>query len=229
MAQQTLAAPAVEQRIPMTYEEWLAWPDGESRQSEWVDGEAIIFMPPKTPHLLIGFLLERLVGDFVDVFDLGRVGHAPFEVRLPTLSREPDVFFVKTENLDRWTPERIIGPVDLAIELTSNDSVTRDRRDKFRDYAEAGVLEYWLVDSRPDRHQADFYALGPNRTYEPIPLDADGRFHSRVLPGFWLRPEWLRQDPLPNPLACLLEIAPDALAPLVPRAASTPQENGQNR
>ncbi len=216
MAQQTLAAPAAERLVPMTYEEWLAWPEGESRQSEWVDGEAIIFMPPQTPHLLIGFFLARLLGDVVDLLDAGRVGIAPFEVRLPTSSREPDVFFVKTENLDRWTPERIVGPVDLAIEVVSTDSTTRDRRDKFREYAAAGVPEYWLVDSRPDQHRADFYALDPEGLYEPIPLDAAGRFHSPILPGFWLDPDWLWRDPPPKPLEALGWILPDLALPLPP-------------
>ena len=47
MAHATVAAsPAEEPRLAMTYEEWLAWPEGESKQSEWVDGEVVVFMPP---------------------------------------------------------------------------------------------------------------------------------------------------------------------------------------
>jgi Uma2 family endonuclease len=104
----------------------------------------------------------------------------------------------------------LVGPADLAVELISDDSVTRDRRDKFAEYAAAGIPEYWLLDPRPDHHRADFYALGPDRTYEAIPLDAEGRFASRVLPGFWLDPAWLWQDPLPKPAEILRRIVPDA-------------------
>jgi hypothetical protein len=43
------------------------------------------------------------------------------------------------------------------------------------------------------------------------PLDAEGRYHSPALPGFWLRPDWLRQDPLPDPWRLLAEIAPAAM------------------
>jgi len=206
MAQQTLQVPVGERRIPMTYDEWLAWPEGESRQSEWVNGEAIVLMPPKTVHLLVQLFVARLLADFVDLFDSGRVGVAPFEMRLPSSGREPDIFFMNTVNLWRWTPERIVGPADLVVELISTDSVTRDRRDKLWEYAEAGIPEYWLLDPRPNHQQADFYALGPSRAYEPIPLDNDGRFHSRVLPGFWLDPTWLWLDPLPKPAEILRRI-----------------------
>lgn len=209
MVQQTLEAPVVEQRIPMTYQEWLAWPESQTRRSEWVDGEAIVFMPPKMPHAMMTMFLARLISGFSDLFDLGQVIASPAEMRLPTSAREPDIFFVKTENLWRMTPERLVGPADLAIELISADSVTRDCRDKLREYAEAGVPEYWLVDSRPDHHEADFFGLNPDGAYEPILLDAEGRVASRVLPGFWLDPTWLWQEPLPKPAEILRQIVPN--------------------
>ncbi len=63
MSQATVAPspPPEYSRLAMTYEEWLAWPDGESTQSEWVDGDVIVFMPPKTAHALLGFFLARLL------------------------------------------------------------------------------------------------------------------------------------------------------------------------
>lgn len=38
-------------------------------------------------------------------------------------------------------------------------------------------------------------------------VDEDGIYTSRVLPGFWLREEWLWQTPLPHPLTVLGHIA----------------------
>lgn len=210
MAQQTLEAAATEQRVAMTYDEWLAWPEAENRRSEWVEEEAIVFMPPKLVHALISMLLARLIADFVDLHDLGIVIATPAEMRLPTSAREPDIFFVKSENVWRLTAERLVGPADLAIEIVSPDSVARDRRHKFREYAAAGVPEYWIVDSRPGHHRADFYALDTEGAYRPILPDADGRVHSQVLPGFWLDPAWLWQDPLPKPRQLFRQIVPDA-------------------
>jgi hypothetical protein len=39
--------------------------------------------------------------------------------------------------------------------------------------------------------------------------DAGGRYHSAVLPGFWIDPTWLREDPLPPVEDVMMEIAPD--------------------
>lgn len=209
MAQAPTIAPLeAERRIAMTYEEWLAWPDTESKQTEWVDGEAILFMAPKTVHALLTIFLARLLGDFADLFDLGRIIHAPFEMRLARSAREPDILFIATAHLDRLTPERFMGAADLVVELISDDSTARDHRDKYREYAEAGVAEYWLFDPRPGHHRADFFGLTAAGAYEPIPPDAAGRVHSRVLPGFWLDPAWLWQEPLPKPAALLALIVP---------------------
>ena len=51
------------------------------------------------------------------------------------------------------------GPADLVIEVISDDSVTRDRVEKFDEYLEAGVREYWVIDPRPGQQRALFYVL----------------------------------------------------------------------
>ncbi len=217
MMQPVAVAPSPqERRLAMTYEEWLAWA-GDSTQSEWVDGEAIEFMPPKTVHALVSFFIARLLAAYADRFDLGQVIVAPFEMRLARSAREPDILFVAREHLDRLTPERLVGPADLAVELVSDDSVRRDCLQKFAEYALAGLPEYWLIDPRPGKQRADLFHLTGEGTYEPVPLDADGRLHSLVLPSFWLHPDWLWRDPLPSPRACLAEITPDVLTSRPPQ------------
>jgi len=214
MAKATVAPapPPQDTRFAMTYEEWLAWPEGEGKQSEWVDGEVIVFMPPKGLHQdVVGFLFT-LINVYVHALRLGIARVAPFEMKLEGSSRAPDLLFVAREHLDRLTPERLIGPADLVIEVVSDDSVRRDHLEKFAEYATAGVPEYWLFDPRPSKLRSDFYRLTDEGAYDPIRPDADGRYHSAVLPGFWLRPEWVWQDPMPAPLACLREIAPGLLA-----------------
>jgi Uma2 family endonuclease len=66
---------------------------------------------------------------------------------------------------------------------------------KFQEYQLGGVREYWLLE--PELKQADFYQLGADGQFQPLPVDADGIFRSRVLPGFWLKIEWLWQSPFP--------------------------------
>ena len=225
MVRQTIDPPSVarEPRQSMTYEEYLAWA-GEDLWSEWVDGKVIVFMSPLIGHQDVVQFLNLLVGLYVNLFRLGRV--FPLQTELLILdgrvSREPDLIFVSTANLRRVTDRRVEGAADLVIEVVSDDSVTRDRRDKFREYAEARIAEYWLVDWRPGRQRADFFQLGADGVYERQDPVAQGRYHSSVLPGLWLDPTWLWQNPLPNPLALLESIAPHAIR--ITRPESAPDE-----
>ncbi len=204
--------PDYEQRIAMTYEEWWAWP-GEITQAEWVDGIGIIFPPQTTIHAETKGFVACLVMGYADLCDLGRTYLAPLEMRLSERSsREPDVLFIAHEHTARITDLRLEGPADLVIEIVDDDSVERDRVEKLAEYAAAGIPEYWLVDPRDDQRQTAFYQLTERGDYDAVALDADGRYHSRVLPGFWLRPEWFWREPRPHTLTMLAAIAPEALA-----------------
>lgn len=201
-----------EQRLRMSYEEFLDW-SGEDAHADWVDGEVIVFLPPKTIHQRIVGLLSALLSVYARSFVLGEVLTAPFEMRLwiGRSSREPDILFVAREHQDRLTEDRLEGPADLVIELVSDSSVARDRADKFYEYQEAGVREYWIIDPRPPTQRADFYRLMPDGRYQAVLPDEQGRYHATVLAGFWLDPSWLWQEPLPAPLTLLGPIAPQVL------------------
>ena len=220
MAQQV----AQEQRLKMTYEEFLEWSD-EDTHAEWVAGEVIVFMPPKRVHQRILNFLSALLTTYARFFGLGEVLEAPFEMHLGPgkSSREPDLLFIAREHQDRVTAERLEGPADLVIELVSDSSVVRDHEEKFREYEAAGVREYWICDPRPGKQQTSFYQLTAEGKYQAVPPDADGRYHALVLPGFWLDPAWLWEEPLPDPLTTLATIAPQAL-----RGALTAAESGRH-
>jgi Uma2 family endonuclease len=196
-----------EQRLPMTYTEFLESFD-ESTHAEWANGEAIVFMPPTIRHQdLVTFLLA-LLATFVKAFDLGKVLTAPCEMRLETTgtSREPDILFVAKANRGRISDKRIDGPADLVIEIISNESVARDRGDKFYEYQANGVREYWIIDPRPDKGRADFWVLEEDGRYRPIPIEPDGIYHSTVLPNFKLDITGLLADELPDLLKALADM-----------------------
>src|SRR5688572_26646078 len=162
MAIQEVVSPSLirPDRLRMSYEEYLQWAD-EDTHAEWVEGEVIVHMPAKDIHQATLGFLYRLLSLFVEVFALGRLRTAPFEVKIRPgrSSREPDILFIANKNLDRLSNDRFVGPPDLIVEIVSADSLQRDRRDKFNEYREAGVPEYWIIDPRRNKQRADFYAL----------------------------------------------------------------------
>ena len=107
--------------------------------------------------------------------------------------REPDLLFVSAARLDLLKDMYLDGPADLTVEIISTDSRARDRGEKFYEYEQGGVREYWLID--PIRKQAEFYLLGDDNLYHLAPVGEE--FRSVVLKGLSLKVDWLWQEPLP--------------------------------
>lgn len=186
---------------PMSYAEFLAWAD-EDTLAEWVNGEAIMTSPASNIHQDLSGFLESLLRIFVESRQLGIVRNAPFQMKLEH-GREPDLLFVATAHLQRLQETYLDGPADLVVEIVSPESAGRDRGEKFIEYEAGGVLEYWLLD--PQRQWAEFYLL-QNGRYHLTFAGAAGEYRSTVLPGFWLRTEWLWQRPLPTVLTVIREL-----------------------
>lgn len=201
---------------PMTYEDFLAWAP-EGMRAEWADGEGIVYMPAGDRHQAVIELVLFLLSTFARLMGLGRVGFAPYAMLLAPGGphREPDVLFVRTECLDRWTSQRLHGPADLVVEVLSEDTAREDRGRKRAQYEALGVAEYLILDARPGRDEFAWLRLDENGRYQPIAPDAAGRYHSATLPGFWLDPAWFRREPLPSPTAVLRRISPEAWQRLV--------------
>lgn len=200
------AGPVHLEKKKMTYEEFLAWCD-EDIWAEWVDGEVEMVSPASERHEDLGDFLTAVLRIFTQARGLGRVISAPFQMKtgLNLPGREPDVLFIAREHLDRLKETWLDGPADLVIEIVSPQSVLRDRGTKFAEYELGGVHEYWVID--PERRRADFYRLDEQGRYRLIEPDAKGVYRASVVPGFWLRVEWLWQEPLPSPLHTVAEIA----------------------
>jgi len=190
----------------MSYEDFLAWCD-EDTLAEWVDGDVIMFSSASNRHQDLSDFLVSLLRIYTESNGLGVVRSAPFQMKLgPNLpGREPDLLFVSTVNLHRLQKTYLDGPADLAVEIISEESISRDREKKFIEYETAGVREYWLID--PIYSQAEFYRLRKDNRYHIVPIDETGIYHSDVVSGFWLRISWLWQEPLPPTVRVLAEIA----------------------
>jgi len=195
-------------QLRMTYDEWRAWAS-ETQKSEWVDGEVIIYIPPKKRHQRLVEFLGMLLRLFTQFFELGEIIPGPYEMRARPdgPAREPDILFVAREHSDRATEERVVGPADLVVEIISPDSVHRDRVDKFEEYEAASIREYWILDNRPRRRRAEFYQLDQQGQYQPTLPDEKGLYRSAVLSGFWLKVDWLWEEEFPDPQLTFAEIA----------------------
>ncbi len=181
----------------MTYAEFLEW-NFENPHVEWVDGEVVMMAPVSGEHSDLGLFLLRVISKYVEVHELGVIRYEPFNMKTgPDLpGRSPDVMFVARKNLSRLKKTHLKGPADLTIEIVSAGSRRVDRGEKYYEYEQGGVKEYWLID--PGREAAEFYRLGRDKKYMLIEPGADGVFHSAILKGFWLNVEWLWRRPLPR-------------------------------
>jgi Uma2 family endonuclease len=57
----------------------------------------------------------------------------------------------------------VVGSPDMTLEVVSPTSVDKDTVQLRRLYWEAGVKEYWLVDSRPASFSFDILRTGPSK------------------------------------------------------------------
>ena len=180
----------------ITFDEYLEM-DVECASLEWVDGKVIGFMANNLQHQRIIGFLEKVMGLFAEIHDLGEVVQAGYAMKLEVQKRgrEPDLVFVAKENAETLTHKYLNGAADIAVEIVSPESVERDHNIKFGEYEKAGIKEYWLID--PQAKRAEFYRLGEEGFYRLVEA-SDGVFRSEVLPEFFLRVEWLWRERLPT-------------------------------
>jgi Uma2 family endonuclease len=121
---------------------------------------------------------------FVTTHSLGEVLAAPLPVQLWTKKyREPDILFFTLARRPRSNDKYAIRP-DLVMEVVSPDDPDRDYVKKRAEYAQAGILEYWIVDPRQQRITVLVLA---DQEYTVFAESTAGmRVSSRLLAGFSL-------------------------------------------
>ena len=165
---------------------------GEGKR-EWVRGSVFEVEPTSDEHDETRSYLDRVIGYYATENEAGTVKGEQFAERLSEdLVRIPDIAFFKKDNLGKIKPTFSDGGADLVIEIVSPSSRGQDRDDKYFEYEAAGIEEYWIVD--PARRRAEFYRLREG-AYEPVLPDTEGKVHSSVLAGFFVRVEWLWNRP----------------------------------
>jgi len=130
-----------------TYADYAGWDDDE--RYELIDGEVYAMSAPSTAHQSICMELSRQFANFL-VGKQCKVFASPFDICLNGKGDEddtvvqPDIIIICDESkLDK---KRLNGAPDLAIEILSPSTASRDRIVKLNRYLKAGVREYWIVD-----------------------------------------------------------------------------------
>ena len=167
----------------------------EDQKADLIQGAIYMASPENTDsNDLVGWVYA-ILRPFVRVRQLGRVFITRVAFRLDDENApEPDLAFVRTDRLGLVERGRVMGPPDLAMEFVSPDSIERDYETKRALYQRHRVGEYWIIDEIDQK--VILLRLNPRGVYREVRPRA-GRLHSQVIPGFWLHPDWLWQDPLP--------------------------------
>lgn len=125
---------------------------GSHIRVELFQGRLEVLPVPTQSHQLIILYLLKLLQDFTAKHAPGLVLFSGIRVKLPIPSekpeyREPDIVYMKAENAHRRHNKYWDG-ADLVMEVVSGtpDDRERDLVTKRREYAAAGIPEYWIVD-----------------------------------------------------------------------------------
>lgn len=127
-------------------DDYLSLTEGTNHLVELSQGHVEVLPMPTRTHQRIVFFLARVLHSFLMAHGLGTVLFAPLRVRLwEGKFREPDLVVVLAEHRDR-EHEAYFDGADLVIEVVSDDDPDRDLVTKRREYAQAGIAEYWIVE-----------------------------------------------------------------------------------
>lgn len=125
----------------------------EEPRCELIWGSFYVSPSPSALHQMVLVLLLRHLADLAEPVG-ALVLPAPLDVLLGDHSAvQPDLIYLSAARR-HLVRERVEGAPDLLVEIVSPGTARRDRGDKIRLYAEAGVEEYWIVD--PGERQIQF-------------------------------------------------------------------------
>ena len=169
-------------RKKYTYQDYLELPD-DGKRYEIISGDLIMPPAPKTIHQKVALKIEYELLKFNDKETKGELFHAPYDVIMSDMNVvQPDILFVKTENLGIVTDKNIDGAPDLIIEILSPSSGYYDQIKKKETYARFGVKEFWIVD--PIKQSIEIFLNKENEFELKQRLNREGEATSEVLNGF---------------------------------------------
>jgi Uma2 family endonuclease len=138
-------------RIRLSIDEYMELPN-DGKRYEILDGDLFVTPAPSPRHQKVSRKLQFFLMLALERPGLGEVYDAPIDV---ILSRhdifQPDLVFIRRENLHIVGAKNIQGVPDLLVEILSPSTRRTDVLLKSRVYARFRVPAYWIVDPDIDR------------------------------------------------------------------------------
>ncbi len=132
----------------ITLEQYEALP--ENRRAEVFDDVICDMASPSQIHQMLSMELSNILYNYIKRKNGGcQVFSAPFDVKLsdkPLTIVQPDIMIICDK--DKLDGKRCNGAPDFIIEIVSPGNPSDDYIRKLYYYKNAGVREYWIVDSR---------------------------------------------------------------------------------
>lgn len=136
-----------------SYADYLKWQFQE--RVELIKGRIFkMSLAPARKHQHISMIMISMMYAYFKEHEC-QMYHAPFDVRLPRKSENTDkqIYTVVQPDLcvicdkSKLDKRGCVGAPDLIIEILSPGNSKKEMKDKFEVYEEAGVREYWIVQS----------------------------------------------------------------------------------
>lgn len=169
-----------------SYADYLTWKFQE--RIELFKGKIHAMSPaPASRHQRISSKIGYEFQKFLE-YKSCSVYYAPFDVRLEQTKNDKKVFTVVQPDISIICDESkidekgCVGAPDVVVEILSPGNSTKEMKNKFDLYQEAGVLEYLIV--QPADNTILQYQLIDGRYVNYRPLTIEDTLKSTVLTGF---------------------------------------------
>ncbi|HEY5463494.1 MAG TPA: Uma2 family endonuclease [Hanamia sp.] len=164
-------------RPPRTMLEiWKSLP--ESTLCQLVNNKLVLSPSPYDIHQKVLGEISFRISMFLKKNKIGEIRIGLYDVYLSKQNiLQPDILFIKNENLNKIKDKGLVGAPDMVIEILSPSNSDLDFEEKRLVYERYGVKEYFIVD--PNSKTVYAYFLN-KRKYQEQELD-DGKIKSALL------------------------------------------------
>ncbi|MEH1965910.1 MULTISPECIES: Uma2 family endonuclease [unclassified Nostoc] len=137
----------------VTFEQFIEWYPSNGARYELHKGVIVeIFAPTGEHENVVGFLAAQITFQFLQIGLPFRIPKTAFvKIQSNNSTYSPDILLLNHGNLVNeplWSKQSTViqaASIPLAVEVVSTNW-RDDYYDKFRDYEEMGIPEYWIVD-----------------------------------------------------------------------------------